>query len=129
MRASFLAAVLLSLAASAAFAANIDTWQSSTARLCPSRHLDWICDGCWDDFLADFESTLPRTTRKRITRIADYAHRCEKEVAGFSCEMSVHVDAMDRLGLLKRFVSWGCAHYSCEDLAVCTREGPASGKH
>ncbi|SFI73528.1 hypothetical protein SAMN02799626_00470 [Caulobacter sp. UNC279MFTsu5.1] len=112
------------LFASAGQAADMSTWEAAVSANCPTRHLEWTCDGCWDDFLADFESTLPESTQSRIIELADYRRKCPNEVAGFSCEMSAHVDAMSKLGLLERFVVYGCAHYSCEEAAICTRSPP-----
>jgi len=101
-------------------------WEAAVKQSCPRHHLEWTCDGCWDEFLDDFERTLPDTTQDMILKVADYSHRCANEVAGFSCEISAHVDAMNSLGLLKRFVGYGCSHYSCEDVAICTRTPPLS---
>ncbi len=120
-RAAFVSLLVLGLSFTASKAADTSDWESAVNARCPTHHLEWTCAGCWDDFLADFEHTLPKSTQSRIIAIAAYSRRCAKEVAGFSCEMSVHVDAMHRLGLLKRFVSYGCAHYSCEEAAICTR--------
>ena len=115
------------LSSGASQAADISTWEAAAEARCPAHHLEWTCDGCWDDFLAAFEATLPKSTQGKILKIADYSRRCAKEVAGFSCEMSMHVDAMHRLGLLRRFVAYGCAHYTCEYAASCTRlPGPAA---
>ena len=112
------------LTPAASWGADMSVWENAVARQCPTHHLEHICDGCFDSFLDDFERTLPKATQGRIRHIADYAHRCTQEVAGFSCEMSVHVDAMYKLGLLKRFVAYGCAHYRCEEAAMCTRTPP-----
>ena len=109
---------------SAVAAADLSTWEGLVRQSCPSRHLEWTCDDCWDDFLNDFESTLPASTQHEIAVLADYSRRCRREVAGFSCEMSVNVDAIKHLHLLKRFVAWGCANYRCEYAAMCTRTKP-----
>ncbi len=100
---------------------DMGLWEAAVAKQCPSHHLEWMCDGCYDDFLDGFERTLPKATQSKIGRIADYPHRCKNEVAGFSCEMSVHVDAMHRLGLFKRLVDYSCAEYTCSFAANCTR--------
>ena len=109
------------LAATSASALDMGPWEAAVARQCPSRHLEWMCDGCYDDFLDGFERTLPKATQSKIHKIADYSRRCREDVAGFSCEMAVHVDAMRRLGLFKRFVNYSCAEYSCSFAAHCTR--------
>lgn len=126
MRAICLSLLFFSVSCTASIAADMSTWEKAVDVRCPTHHLEWTSDGSWDDFLADFEATLPKSTRNRITRIADYSRRCAKEAAGFSCEMSVHVDAMARLGLMEHFVAYGCSHYSCEEAAICTRT-PAIG--
>jgi len=124
-RTIYIAFAIACLTPAAGWAADMSDWEAAVTRRCPTHHLEHICDGCYDSFLDDFERTLPKVTQHRIRRIADYAHRCTWEVAGFSCEMSVHVDAMNRLGLLKRFVAFGCAHYRCEEAAMCTRQPPS----
>jgi hypothetical protein len=48
---------------------------------------------------------------RKISLIADYSHRCSKETAAFSCEMAVHLDAFNKLGLLKRFTTFACHEY------------------
>jgi hypothetical protein len=118
---TWISLLILALTANVGHAAGMATWEAAVKARCPTHHLEWTCDGCWDDFLADFEDTLSKSTQSKIRNIADYSHRCANEVAGFSCEMSVHVDAMHRLGLLGRFVAYGCSHYSCEDVAICKR--------
>ena len=122
--------IMLSLALPiSALGADMATWEAMTRQRCPAHHLEWTCDGCWDDFLADFEGQLPKSTQRKILQIADYDRRCRNEVAGFSCEMSVHVDALQRLHLLNRLVAWGCANYRCEEQAICSRAHGPIGKH
>ena len=67
-----------------AAAADLATWEAATHRRCPSHRLEWICDGCYDDLLSDFEQKLPEDAQAKILAIADYTHRCAKEIAGFS---------------------------------------------
>lgn len=119
MRGLLAAVIACLIAVKAAVGADISTWAGMVQAECPNRHLDWLCDGCWDDFLAGFEQTLSADTQQRIIEIADYKNRCKDEMAGFSCEMAVHVDALERLELLGDFVSWGCTHYSCDEVSVC----------
>jgi hypothetical protein len=120
-RAACISLFVLSLLHTAARAADESTWEAAVNARCPTHHLEWTCDDCWDAFLADFERTLPKVTQGRILKIANYSRRCSREVGGFSCEMSVHVDAMHKLGLLGQFADYGCAHYRCEEAAICTR--------
>ena len=98
-------------------------WEKELRRQCPSNHVEWTGDGSYDDLLGEFIATLPAGTQKRVSAIADYAHRCSTEMAGFSCEMAVHIDAFSRLGLLSRFAAFGCQHYKCTEPALCTRKG------
>jgi len=100
-----------------------DEWLSELKRQCPSHHVDWVFDGGYDDLLGNFEQTLPPGTRRRVLEIEDYSHRCAKETLGFSCEMSVGLDAYVKLGLLEKFVTFGCRHYRCVEIASCTGPG------
>ena len=127
-RTACISLLIVCFSSAASLAADMSNWEAAVKARCPTHHLEWTCDSCWDDFLANFERTLPETTQSRILKVADYSRRCAKEVAGFSCEMSVHVDAINRLGLLKRFVTYGCAHYSCEEAAICIRTPPSDAR-
>jgi len=61
--------------------------------------------------------------RQQIDQIADYSKRCANEQTGFSCEMAVHLDAYNKLGLLDRFTAaFGCRYYRCEEVSLCTRD-------
>jgi hypothetical protein len=125
---ALLLAFVFSVATSAK-AVDMGAWEDAVQRRCPARHLEWMCDGCYDDFLNDFEHTLPKTTQSRIRNIADYPHRCSYETVGFSCEMAVHVDAMHRLGLFRRFVAFGCAHYTCDTYGSCRNVSDRKAAH
>ncbi len=111
------------LLATDARAVNTAPWDAAVARQCPSRHFERMGDGLYDEIIGKFEGTLPSSEQSRISQIADYPHRCKSEIAGFGCEMAVHVDAMRRLGLLDRFVAYGCSHYTCPDVAYCIPVG------
>ncbi len=111
------------LFANDARALDTGPWDIAVARKCPFHHFERMGDGLYDEILGKFEGTLPRSDQSRINKIADYSHRCRSEIAGFSCEMAVHVDAMRRLGLLGRFVAYGCAHYTCPSAAYCIPTG------
>jgi hypothetical protein len=119
----------LGLSATAGRAAGMSDWDAAVRKRCPTHHLEWTSDGSWDDFLAAFEQPLPQPKQGEILKVADYSHRCAAEVVGFSCEMSVNVDAMKRLGLLTQFVAWGCQHYRCREPALCDRTPPLSAKY
>ncbi len=113
---------------SAAQAADVGSWETAVARQCPSHHLERMCDGCYDDLLDGFERSLPKAARSKILRIADYSRRCREEIAGFSCEMSVHVDALRRLGLFDRLVAFSCAKYTCPYQGHCTLSEKAASR-
>lgn len=90
---------------------------------CPSHHVDWVYGG-YDDLLYNFVKTLPESIRRKVNSIteAESARRCAREVAGFSCEMGVNLDAFNKLGLMDRFVEFGCRHVRCRDIALCTTD-------
>jgi hypothetical protein len=100
------------------------SWRGELRRQCHANHVEWIGDGRYDDLLSGFVHTLQLPTQRRIAVIADYSHRCSEEKAGFSCEMLVHLEAFNRLGLLKQFSAFGCHRYKCEELALCVSIEP-----
>jgi hypothetical protein len=105
-------------------AAAADAWRLWHRELklwCPSHHVDWICEDCYIDLIEDFNRTLPKRLHRKVTAIADTSHPCANEVAGFSCEMTAHLIAVDRLGLMTRFARFGCRRYRCSEGSVCTR--------
>lgn len=109
------------------FAGNIDSWNVWMRKLkarCASHHVEWISDGDYIELPYNFVKTLPESTRRRVDSIADAvsARRCAKEIAGFSCEMSASLDAYNKLGLMNRFVEFGCRHVRCQDIALCTTD-------
>jgi hypothetical protein len=96
-------------------------WEREVRRQCPANHVEWLADGAHDELLTDFAKTLPRATQKRVDAIADYAHRCADAQIGFYCEMRVHLDAFERLGLLRRFAVFACRRYKCSEPAFCVK--------
>jgi hypothetical protein len=98
-----------------------DSWTRDLQRQCPSNHVDWIGDDFHDELLTAFVQTLPPSSQRRVSSLADYSRRCAGVKIGSSCEMSVHLDAFIRLGLLKRFTAFGCHRYKCEEPALCTQ--------
>src|SRR5258708_30239454 len=100
------------------------TWERNLHRQCPENHVDWIGDGGYDDLLGEFLDTLPVSTQRRISAIADYSRRCSKETGGFSCEIAVHLAAFNKLGLLKQFTAFGCHRYKCTEPALCAHLEP-----
>jgi len=107
----FLLLITLPSAVSAADENPWKTWERDLHRQCPANDVDWIGDGGYDELLSDFVQTLPLSTQRKISSIADVSHRCSKVTVGFQCEMSVHLDAFNKLGLLKRLTTFGCAHH------------------
>ena len=115
--------MMLSLVASAADKYFWTTWEKELRRQCPANHVEWLSDAGRDELVSDFVDTLPVATQKRISSIADVSRRCSEQTAGFSCEVSVHLDAFIQLSLLKRFTALACRHYKCTETAVCTKDG------
>ena len=101
-------------------AAYFSAWEAAAHKKCPARHIELMGTG-HDELLAAFARTIPAATHRRATRIADYAHRCSDEIAGFTCEMAVYVDAYRRLGVFDRLVAFTCAKVKCEEGAICSQ--------
>jgi len=107
-----------------AFARTTNAWQAweyELHRQCPSRHVEWIGDGGYDELLVEFDKTLPPHTRSRILNIAEKEmDRACAGTEGFSCEMSEYLDIFQRLRLLTRFTRFGCTRVKCEEVAICS---------
>ena len=97
-----------------------DLWEQKTRMACSTRHVEWIGNSTYDELLEAFEKTLPFAQTKRISRMADLNKRCASEIAGRSCEMNASLQVFRRLGLLDRFVKFGCRNVKCEDVALCS---------
>jgi len=54
LRATVLLLAFTCALATSAEAVDMGPWLNAIQRQCPARHLDWMCDGCYDDFLANF---------------------------------------------------------------------------
>ena len=118
-----LAGLLLSILAaipSAAAALSMDGWIAAVHHQCPTHHLEWYCDGCWDEIYDTYESNLPMAAQKKVLATLDYGP-CKDEFMGLSCEMAANILAIGRAGLFNDFVSWSCAHFTCEDAAICSK--------
>lgn len=96
-------------------------WERELRRQCPANHVEWLSDAGRDELVSDFVTTLPAATQKKISSIANVSRRCAEQTAGFSCEVSVHLDAFIQLKLLKRFTVFACHRYSCTEPIVCTK--------
>lgn len=105
-----------------------NAWERGLRHQCPSRHVPWVGDGGYDELLDEFDTSLSRSDFKKLEAEEDFSP-C-REVNGFSCEMMVALDAYQRLGLMKRFVDFGCRHVRCEDIAVCwSVDLPKAARH
>jgi hypothetical protein len=72
--------------------------------------------------LGNFEVTLPTKTQRKLDRLEDFSHHCQT-ANGFTCEMLVSIDAYRVFGLVGKFASFGCRHYRCAEIAMCTGPG------
>ena len=123
MKAATASFALLALAGPITSYAGVTAWQvweQDLRRQCPSKHVEWVADGSYDELLGAFEASLALPTQKKIAQIVDYSHRCASEEIGFACEMATSLDAFRKMGLLKSFVEFGCAHVKCEEVALCS---------
>jgi hypothetical protein len=98
-----------------------ELWDRGLERSCPDRHVQWVADGGYLDLLAAFEATLPQQSQAQVRRGTDFKHRCASEEIGFACEMGVSLEMYRSLGLLDRFISFGCSHVRCEEPALCSQ--------
>jgi hypothetical protein len=116
-----LVAVIL-LAASPSVAA--DAW-SEWGRLshleCPTHHVELICGDCYLNLIEGFDATLTRSQQRRVAQVAAIRRDCADEVMGFNCEATRTFTAYRRLGLMRRFVRYGCETIKCEEAAICSR--------
>jgi len=110
--------------ASNATARPFDDWYRMTGRRCPSHHVEWICGDCQLSLVEAFDDTLSRAQKRNVAKIADINHACADESAGFSCEMAQSIHAYEKLGLMSRFVDYGCRHIRCEEAASCSKLPP-----
>jgi len=119
------AALLMTLAIAASMssaAENVsDDWHKALQIRCPSQHVDWACDGCYEELVTPFEETLSKPMRRNIERAEDIRRRCAGEWGGFGCEWQRTLSAYRKLGLMTKFAAYGCRHYSCAELSVCSR--------
>jgi hypothetical protein len=115
---------LLVVCATRAFADTSDgwaVWSRNLKQMCPGRRVEWVEDGGYLDLLYAFEATLPEKMRDLVRRTGDINSRCSDEKIGFSCEMSVSLETYKRLGLMRRFVAFGCREVRCEEPALCSK--------
>jgi hypothetical protein len=96
-------------------------WQRGLDQKCPERHVEWLCDGCYLDYLDDFTKTLSPRVQRHITELAYHPNRCAYERMGFSCEMSVTLTAIEKLRLMGLLTDFSCRHYQCDDPSNCRR--------
>ena len=96
-------------------------WERELSRSCPSRHVELMGDGGYDEFLGAFYGTLTRTEKHRMNAAADIPKACAREKMGFGCEMSRNLYAAQQLGLLHKLVIFGCRTVKCEEGALCSQ--------
>lgn len=96
-------------------------WERLSRERCPSHHVELICGDCYLFLVEDFDATLSKGQQSEVARIADTERKCAGEWGGFSCEASRSFLAYDRLGLMPRFVRYGCLRIKCQEAAICTR--------
>jgi hypothetical protein len=95
-------------------------WEHELHRQCPSHHVNWIDGGLYDDLVGGFDNRLPTATRRKIQRITTpYDRQCE-DAEGYTCEMATYLNAVERVGLLRRFTAFSCKAYRCKDITNCT---------
>jgi len=68
-----------------------------------------------------FDATLTKAEFKKVQRIADIQRKCSDEQFGFYCEAARSFLAYKSLGLMPRFVLYGCRTIKCEEAASCSR--------
>jgi hypothetical protein len=122
LNALWLVAAVAAVAAGAPSSAAASAWEDWIRGLnvaCPERHVAWVADGGYSDLLGAYDATLPEAMRRRVSRTADAGRRCA-DTGGYMCEMAVTLDALEKFGLLRKFVAFGCRTVRCEEIAVCS---------
>jgi len=114
---------LAGLASTAAWSAESswNRWERLSRESCPSHHVELICGDCYLFLVEDFDATLSASQRRDVIRIAEVKRRCADEWGGFGCEANRSFIAYDKLGLMHKFVRYGCRRIKCEDAAICSR--------
>ena len=124
MRLGLLVAAL-TVSATAADAQDIwRDWTRLTSVQCPSHHVDWMCGDCQLSVIEAFDQTLSERDQRQVVRVADLKRKCENEQMGFTCEFVESLEAYKKLGLMNRFVNFGCRAVKCEEAALCSRMPP-----
>jgi hypothetical protein len=117
----FLALVLSSTYSVAAANTPWAAWEGGADRRCSSHHVPWVSDGGYSALVDAFEKTLLKYTISEIRRRSDFAHECAQETGGFGCEMGVTLSVYQLMGLLARFIRFGCKEVRCEEIALCSK--------
>ena len=97
------------------------SWEHDLKQVCPSHHVAWVEDGLYEDLVNAFEGTLSEKANSDIERVADFEHKCAGVASQSVCLAVVHMDAYQHLGLLTRFVRYGCREVRCEEVALCSK--------
>jgi hypothetical protein len=82
-----------------------------------------MCGDCKLSVVEAFGASLNERQRQQVAHVAGF-RRCADEGAGLGCEFTASLDAYKKLGLMHRFVRFGCAAVKCEEAAVCSRMPP-----
>jgi len=117
----FLAPISLLLMAANSAPDPWAAWKRDLSRSCPSRDVELMGDGGYDEFLGAFYNTLTVSEKHRMDAVVDYRKACANETMGFGCEMSRNLYAAQKLGLLHRLVMFACRTVRCEEAASCSR--------
>jgi hypothetical protein len=124
MRSGLLVGAVIAIASAADARDTWREWQHLSEVRCPSHHVDWMCGDCQLNVIEAFDATLSDQQRRKVALVADIKTRCAKETMGFGCEFVSSLDAYNKLGLMKRFVQFGCAAVKCEEAALCSHMPP-----
>lgn len=115
------AALALAFAAAAGPAAAWRLYDAKLASACPAHHVAWLCGDCAIELVEAFGATLPAPLAHRVVAVADTRHACAAEAIGVGCAVGRSLLAYRDLGLLDRFVAYGCRTVRCEEAALCRR--------
>ena len=104
--------------------ARTKDWAQEVGRRCPSHRVQWMPGYASADLVRNFNLTLEKQTLVEVERIADVA-RCEDAILGDECELSVNLEAYEKLNLTGRFAVYSCRSVKCEDVATCSKLPPS----
>ena len=97
------------------------SWKQLSHTRCPSHHVEWMNNDAYMFLVEGFDATLERAQKRNVDRIANTERECVNTWGGLRCEATRHIIAYERLGLMSRFVGYGCRHIKCEESSICSR--------